>query len=274
MVVPPDNHVHSEWSYDTTDEASMTGACERALEAGVPAIAFTEHLDFSTWRAGDPIAGAGLEPRHSARFHTLDITGYLESIDECRRRYPALRILSGVESGEAHLFAASAGEVVRAHPFDRILGSLHAVPLHGKLTSPSAMFGMFGPDEVMRRYFAELVRLVEGSDLFQVLAHIDFPRRYWPASAGPYQEKEFEDEYRTALRALAASDRVLEINTKSPLASVEQVGWWRDEGGRAVSFGSDAHQDWRVGDRFDLAVDIAEAAGFRPGRYRFDFWRR
>jgi histidinol-phosphatase (PHP family) len=274
VVVPADNHVHSEWSYDTTDEASMTGACERALEVGVPAIAFTEHLDFSTWGAGDPIAQAGLEPRHSARYHLLDITGYLESIEECRRRYPALRILSGVESGEAHLFAASAGAVVRAHPFDRILGSLHAVPLHGKLASLSTMFGMFGPDEVMRRYFAELVRLVEGSDLFQVLAHIDFPRRYWPVSAGPYEEKEFEDEYRTVLRALAESDRVLEINTKSPLASVELLGWWRDEGGRAVSFGSDAHQDWRVGDRFDLAVDIAEAAGFRPGRDRFDFWRR
>jgi histidinol-phosphatase (PHP family) len=40
-----------------------------------------------------------------------------------------------------------------------------------------------------------------------------------------------------------------------------------------VSFGSDAHQPWRVGDKFKLAVDLAESAGFRPGRDRFDFWR-
>ena len=26
--------------------------------------------------------------------------------------------------------------------------------------------------------------------------------------------------------------------------------------------------------KFDLAVDVVEAAGFRPGRDRFDFWRR
>lgn len=252
----------------------MAGACAQALAVGVPAIAFTEHLDFTTWTQADPIAERGLEPRHSTRFHSLDISGYLESVEECRRRYPSLRILSGVECGEPHLFTASAGAVVGTYRFERILGSLHAVPLHGKLTSLSVMFGMFGPDEVMRRYFAELTRLVEGSDLFQVLAHLDFPRRYWPASAGPYEEKAFEDEYRTVLRALAQSDRVMEINTKSPLASVELLGWWRDEGGRAVSFGSDAHQDWRVGERFDLAVDIAEAAGFRPGRDRFDFWRR
>jgi histidinol-phosphatase (PHP family) len=251
----------------------MTGACERALDVGVPAIAFTEHLDFTTWSQGDPIATAGLEPRRSTRVQPLDVTGYLAAIEECRQRYPLLRILSGVETGEAHLFAASAGAVVGTHRFDRILGSLHAVPVRGRLMGLPAMFGMFGPDEVMRRYFAELVRLVEGSSLFQVLAHLDFPRRYWPASSGAYEEKAYEGEYRIVLRALARSGRVLEMNTKSPLASVKLLGWWRDEGGRAVSFGSDAHQDWRVGDRFDLAVAIVEAAGFRPGRDRFDFWR-
>lgn len=252
----------------------MAGACERALEAGVPAVAFTEHLDFTAWRDGDPIAEEGIEPRRNTRIHLLDVTGYFAAIEEVRQRYPALRILSGVETGEAHLFAASMGAVVGAHPFDRILGSLHAVPFHGKLMGLPAMFGMLGPDEVMRRYFAELLRLVEGSALFQVLAHLDFPRRYWPASAGPYEEKSFEEEYRVVLRGLARSGRALEVNTKSPLASVELLGWWRDEGGRAVSFGSDAHQDWRVGDRFDLATGIAEAAGFGPGRDRFDFWRR
>ena len=127
--------------------------------------------------------------------------------------------------------------------------------------------------EVMRRYFAELVRLVEGSDIFQVLAHLDFPRRMWPRAAGPYEELAFEAEYRAVLRALAASDRVLEVNTKSPLVSAELLRWWREAGGRAVSFGSDAHQPWRVGDKFKLAVDVVEAAGFRAGRDRFDFWR-
>ena len=42
----------------------------------------------------------------------------------------------------------------------------------------------------------------------------------------------------------------------------------------AVSFGSDAHQPSRVGEHFDVAVDVAEAAGFKPGRDRHDFWRR
>jgi histidinol-phosphatase (PHP family) len=118
-----------------------------------------------------------------------------------------------------------------------------------------------------------LLRLVEGSDIFQVLAHLDFPRRMWPWSAAPYDERAYEPEIRAVLHALADGGRILEMNTKSPLASAELLQWWREAGGTAVSFGSDAHQPWRVGDRFKLAVDMAEAAGFRAGRDRFDFWR-
>ncbi len=75
------------------------------------------------------------------------------------------------------------------------------------------------------------------------------------------------------LRSLASSGRVLEINTFSPMASVTLLRWWRDEGGRAVSFGSDAHVASRIADRFREAVQIAEAAGFGRGRDPADFWR-
>ena len=67
------------------------------------------------------------------------------------------------------------------------------------------MFGYRAADDVVRDYFAELLRLVEGSDVFEVLAHCDFARRYWPKRReGEYREADFEEEYRTVFRALAA----------------------------------------------------------------------
>jgi histidinol-phosphatase (PHP family) len=272
-VLPPDNHVHTQWSWDAPAEASMVGSCEQALAAGVPAVAFTDHLDFTTGTDGDPIIAAHVAPRPYAQMHLLDVPGYLAAVQECRRRYPDLRILTGAEIGEAHMWAASARAVVADAGFDRILGSLHAIPYDGKLTAADHLFRRMPADEVMRLYFGELLRLVEGSDIFQVLAHLDFPRRMWPRTAPPYDERSFEREIRAVLRALAVSGRILEVNTKSPLASARLLGWWREAGGTAVSFGSDAHQPWRVGDRFKLAVDVVEAAGFRAGRDRFDFWR-
>jgi histidinol-phosphatase (PHP family) len=251
----------------------MARSCEQALALGVPAVAFTDHLDFDDWTDGDRGAAEGLDPYRYARMRLLDIRGYLATIDECRQRYPGLRILSGAEIGEAHLFDTSARAVAATAGFERILGSLHAIPIDGRLTAADDMLRLLPADEAMRQYFAEVVRLIAGSDLFEVLAHLDFPRRMWPGSAGPYEEKAFEQEYRAVLRALADSGRVLELNTKSPLASVELLRWWRESGGKAVSFGSDAHQPWRVADRFKEAADIAAAAGFAPGRDPFDFWR-
>ena len=272
-MLPPDNHVHTQWSWDAPPEASMVRSCEQALTAGVPAVAFTDHLDFTVAAEGDRIAAEHVSPRPYARMRLLDVPGYLAAVQECRERFPDLRILSGTEIGEAHMFGVSVQAVVARAGFDRILGSLHAIPFNGRLTAADELFRRKPADEVMRLYFAELLRLVTTSDVFQVLAHLDFPRRSWPWNAGSYDERVFEPDIRAVLRALAASDRVLEINTKSPLASPELLGWWRDSGGRAVSFGSDAHQYWRVGDRFKVAVDMAEAAGFRAGRTRFDFWR-
>lgn len=80
--------------------------------------------------------------------------------------------------------------------------------------------------------------LVCGSPVFNVLAHCDYSRRYWPTDrVGAYEDTDFEEEYRAVFGTLPPSGRALEINTRSPMA-------------------------------------VAEAAGFRPGRDRFDFWRR
>jgi histidinol-phosphatase (PHP family) len=46
--LPSDGHVHTEWSWDA-ELGSMEASCARAIELGLPSIAFTEHADFATW---------------------------------------------------------------------------------------------------------------------------------------------------------------------------------------------------------------------------------
>ena len=263
----------------------MQLACTRAVELGLPGVAFTEHVDFTDWSLEDPVEVAGLPdqpvPRPASigdrpRVKPLDVEGYLADVARCREEFPDLRILSGIEAGEPHLFPAGVASVLAAGDFERVLGSLHGIDVNGTLTGISrALFRNIDAHEVMRRYFTELLVLVDGSSVFNVLAHCDYARRYWPTDrVGVYDDSDFEEEYRAVFRALASSGRALEINTRSPMASVSQLRWWWEEGGDAVSFGSDAHQPLRVGELFDVAVDIAEAVGFTPGRDRFDFWRR
>lgn len=270
-MLPPDNHVHSEFSWDTGIHASMKQTCRRAVEVGLPAVAFTEHIDFTEWGADDHPHG---EIVWRERVSPIDLDGYLASVQECRDLFPELRILTGIEAGEPHHFAGSVATVLRQAQFDRVLGSLHSIVHDGRLVYTDRVFGLRPAADVVRDYFAELVNLVEGSGVFQVLAHCDYPRRYWPSAEGQYVEADYEEEYRAVFRALASSGRALELNTASPLASATLMRWWYQEGGGAVSFGSDAHVPLRVGQHFDVAVDIVSAAGFRPGRDEYDFWRR
>ena len=121
----------------------------------------------------------------------------------------------------------------------------------------------------MTTYLGEALRLATSSAPFAVLAHIDYPLRYWPESAGPFDAARYEDEFRAVLAALASSGRALEINTVVPLPATI-VRWWYEAGGEAVAFGSDAHRPSSVARGFAEAAAMAEAAGFGPGRYPHD----
>lgn len=254
----------------------MERACERAMTVGLPAVAFTDHADFTTWaRAGEHTASPVVR-RVGTHVTTgeLDVESYWASLERCRNRFPGLTILSGVELGEPHIFTAEVETLTRIRRFDRVLGSLHCLMVDGMPTYVTRLLSPERADTVMRDYLKEVLRLVETCDTFEVLAHIDYPKRAWPKNARPFREEDFEEEYRAVLRELSRSGRVLEVNTASPLPGPCLMRWWREEGGTAVSFGSDAHEPPMVADRFTEAAAIVEASGFRSGNGPFDFWRR
>jgi histidinol phosphatase-like PHP family hydrolase len=47
-VLPPDRHVHTEWSWDAP-EGSMERTWARAVNLGLRSVAFTDHADFTPW---------------------------------------------------------------------------------------------------------------------------------------------------------------------------------------------------------------------------------
>ncbi len=280
MTLPVDGHVHSEWSWDTP-VGSMAGSCARAVELGLAGIAFTEHVDFTTF--GIALTG----PYQSDHLTALadadgqltpppvfDTAGYFEAVEECRSRYPELRIYSGLEMGQPHWHEAAFTAVLALGRFDRVLGSLHCLPDGDRFAEPWLLYPHRVAAEVLQEYLADIPRLMACDVPFGVVAHVDYPIRSWPTeTAGPFDPGAYEDEFRVALRAIASSGRALEINTRIPLHSTI-LTWWHQEGGDAVTFGSDAHQSEYVGHEFRDAAAMAEAHGFRPGRRLYDLWGR
>jgi histidinol-phosphatase (PHP family) len=101
VALPTDGHVHSEWSWDAPD-GSMELTCARAVDLGLPAVAFTEHADYTTWI----VPARDLEEHeHLKAFATpdgslappkLDLEGYLECVQRCRDKFRNLRIITGL----------------------------------------------------------------------------------------------------------------------------------------------------------------------------------
>jgi len=246
----------------------MERSCERAIEIGLPAIAFTDHADFVVVQPGQ---------------YCVDIFGYLAAVERCRSKFPALRILTGVELGEPHWFPAETAAVLRAGSLDRVIGSVHCVRIGEDLVDAS-QFPQRPLGEVregVHSYFREVLKMLESSQPFETLGHLDYPKRYWPAGLGAYREEDFEEEIRAVLVAAASRGCVVEANTTRGdggearfCPGLKVLRWWHEVGGAAVSFGSDAHDPTRIAGGFKLATQIVEAAGFKPSRDPMALWRR
>lgn len=255
----PDYHVHTEWSYDAP-RGSMEKSCERALEIGLPAIAFTDHADFVTVNPGQ---------------YCVDIEGYLAAVERCRAKYKGLRILSGVELGEPHWFPEDTERILNAGKLDHVLGSVHCVRIGGQTLDASGLSKSQNVDAAAftHAFFVETLAMIERGQAFQTLAHIDYPKRYWPG----YREDDFEEQLRAVLAAAVKRELVLEVNTTRGnvlCPSQTVLGWWRELGGKAVSFGSDAHDPARLAAGFEQASQVVEAAGFKPAAEPTALWRR
>jgi histidinol-phosphatase (PHP family) len=184
---------------------------------GLPSIAFTEHVDHT--RSVIPSAATvpagftaiGTDGRFQAP--PLDVAGYLDCLQRCRSRFPGLRILSGVEIGEPHWFPAHSSALVGT-------GACAGRPqlAHGDALLP----GGVAADDRRRRQ----LRRARPPGL---------PLRAWPQHAAAFDPTTLEEEFRAALRALAASERVLEISTGSPSRHRSSAGGTRREARRSVS---------------------------------------
>ena len=264
-----DSHVHTEWSWDA-DHGDMVATCVAALDAGLRSVAFTEHADFIE-RTSDPRA-------------VVDVTAYLAAVDACRARFPSLQVRTGVELGQPHLHLDDTAHLLAraGRALDCVLGSVHVAEVGGRLADVSRLRWDAATDwpAAVRSTLAITLDLVRSDAPFEVLAHLDYAKRYWPHESLVYEPVAFESEYRAVLEAGARRGLVLEINSTRGAPAhrglgpgLEVLRWWHEAGGAAVSFGSDAHRAEVVGHGLDDAAQLAGAAGFHP-RDAAVFWSR
>ncbi|MBN1660879.1 MAG: histidinol-phosphatase HisJ family protein [Anaerolineae bacterium] len=231
---------------------------QQAARLGLRAIGFCEHADF--------------DPRDRS-YRTLDPTRYDRELDAARLLATGVDFSQGVEI----TYQASREDEIHTwlgeRTWDYVVVSVHLVDFADGWTMVSEAravqdyYSTHTQQESYQPYFEELRRAAR-SGLGAVLGHFDLVKRYGAAHYGAFDPADLEQEIRTVLHVAATAGMAIEINTsglrqapREPYPGLQVLRWFRQEGGRLVTIGSDAHQASDLAAGTSHALELARAAG-------------
>lgn len=195
----------------------------------------------------------------------LDALGaYVEAVRRCAEERPGLSLRVGVE---ADFFPETVGDLeceLGRHSFDFVIGAVHFVGRFPLDSRASDWVGLDAEqvDEIWRQYW-RLVRGMADTGLFDIVAHLDLPKKF-----GYRPRADLTKEEASALDAIRDAGMAVEINTAGwALPAGEQYPSLRlleaaAEREIPLVISADAHRPDYVTRFFDRAVDLARAAGY------------
>ena len=236
---------------------AMRAYVEAALAAGLTEIAFTDHVPLYFLPGEDP------EP--SLAMTRAELPGYVEEVGSLRREFAGrIDVLLGLEADYAEGHEVALGEILAAHPWDVVLGSVHWVA-GGWIDAPGS--GARHEREGSAALWSEYYRLLgkaAASGFFDVLTHFDLPKKFghrMPASVAA-AERDAVAAARKACVAVEVSSAGLrkavgeEYPAPALLKSLVTAGV-------PVVLSSDAHAPAEVAWGRDRILAAAAAAGAR-----------
>ncbi len=251
-----DYHLHSHFSGDC--DVPMRSIVQAALQAGIEELCFTDHIDL------EYMLGTSFE---------FDPVVYIKEIQVMQALAGRnLSIRAGVEVGlQAHVLDKT-NQIVRANAFDFVIASFHGC--EGQDFFFGDFFAGKTPKGALEIYVNEALNMLETYDNFDVLGHLDIPKRYSQAVASLAPEKRL-DMLRPLLERVIAMGKGIEINTsgwRQPVGVCFPdpliLKAYYDLGGRVITLGSDSHGTDTLCADFSRAVGLLREIGFTEA-YRF-----
>ncbi len=236
-----------------SDEAYV----EAAIACGLAGIAVTDHLPFYWLPAEDhdPTLAMTME----------ELPRYVEAVLALKERYRGtIEVLLGIEADYVAGAEETLAQLLARFPFDVVLGSVHW--LDGWwVDAPSSVAryrcGQDEVDAIWERYADTLCRAAQ-CGLFDVLAHLDLPKKF-----GFRPSKPFAGRLAEVVAAVAAGGCAVELSSAGRRKPVGE-----DYPGPALlrallaagvplTLASDAHAPAEVGHGFSELVATLRAAG-------------
>lgn len=233
-----------------------------ALEQGIDLISITCHIPME-WEA---FGQAGIRMRRD------QLETYISLVENTAKKAKdfGVEVLCGIEAevfpDEGHM--ETMDEVLAAHSWDFVLGSLHA-QCRSYLTwldDNKAKDDATAIDS----YFRHLIDGVQ-SGRYDSMSHPDVIRTYGVVSE--FKPAEHEEVIRDFLQAVVEQDICMEVNTSGLNKGDFEVHPdplildWASELGVKLTIGSDSHKPSSVGQHFDTILPMLRSKGFKKLHY-------
>lgn len=236
---------------------------EAAASKGIELITFTCHV---------PMQREELFRGEGIRMKWDQLPLYHEMVDRAvaRGKELGVKVYKGIEAEIYPDPESLKGmpELIRAEPFDFVLGSLHhALPGYRKWIQSE---GLPNDQAIVDSYFVNLEAGVR-SGFYDSIAHPDVIRIY--GTVERFEPVEHEETIRSFLNSLVEAGVCMEVNTSGLIKGVYKLHpdplilEWASEMGVCLSMGSDAHHPTQVGQHFDEVRGLLEKLGFERLHY-------
>lgn len=253
-----DCHCHTEHSHDAT--GTVRQLCEQALAQRLSGVTVTDHCDSFLYDKEDIIAPI-VDSTADARRMKEEYAG-------------RLKVLVGIELGEAYTQPAVTKQVLSVTKYDVVLGSVHQL---GEEPPYSTIdFSTYTPEQIhdfMKRYFADMLKMIRTCD-FDVLTHLTCPLRYITGKYGFSVDLDQFSEVGTILKEIVQRKIALEVNTSclgggydTWMPTRHILRQYRYFGGYLITLASDAHDPRNVGREFRRTRQLLRELGFRNAYY-------
>ena len=264
MIV--DTHTHSTYSFD--GRAELRDMLATAQQKGVAFYGVSEHFNYDyDWSC--------LDADEAALVAGFDADGYFHEGRHLQEDYAGvMNVRIGAEFGFSDDEDAKAKyqEDLKKYAPDFVINSVHSAAGKDYYYYPPTG----EKAKVYGEYLALIRRSLDAPYPYDIVGHIGYVARYVP-----YENKEFEfsmfgEQIDDILSTIIAKDKILEVNTSSkqlPQKTIPAENILRryyELGGRKISFGSDAHDPWRIAEKWDEVIAMLKNIGFThiivPGR--------
>jgi len=251
-----DTHVHTTFSFD--GENNPREMVEKALESGLHALTFTDHVDANDYY-NPHYRNSELIPLAAREIPPLK--------DEYAGR---IRLGFGMEIGQFLHNSALVKQLIGEFKLDYIIGSTHSTKNYDDYYGLDFSDPTINHLDLLREYFEEVLEMVENADI-DVIGHLTYPlRRITGKYKIPVDMNVYTENIREIFKAAALRGIGLEINTgglRNPdylqaEPGLEYAKMFREAGGEIITIGSDAHRISDLAANFKEGTEIAKAAGF------------